>query len=274
MRLCLFDEGRLGLVQGDEVLDVSGAMAALPPFRYPLPTADVLIANLADLRPRIAAAAIAAERRPLSSVRLSSPVMNPGKIVAAPFNYRDGRDLVEHAGRIHAAGLFLKATSSVIGAAQGITLACRDRTTDYEVELAVVIGRICRQVGRDDALSCVAGYTIGLDITLHGPQERSLRKSLDSYTVLGPALVTADELGDPGTLDLGLELNGQPRQRANTRDLVLDVPALIEYASSYYTLHPGDVLLTGSPSGVAALAPGDRIRAWIAGLGELDVAVR
>ena len=274
MRLCFFNEGRLGLVLGPDVQDVSRALDMLGPYRYPLPVQDEFIANLAVLRPRIEAAAVGASRVPLAAVQLQSPIMNPGKIIAAPFNYRDHREPAAHAGQIRSAGVFLKATSSVIGPSQPIIIRHRDRQTVYEVELAVVIGRRCWQADRDTALNYVAGYTIALDITLNGSQERSLRKSLDSYTVLGPVLVTADELIEPGALQLGLDLNWQQRQSANTSELVLDVPALIEYASSYYTLQPGDVILTGTPSGVGPIQPGDAIRAWIEQIGEIHVAVQ
>ena len=131
-----------------------------------------------------------------------------------------------------------------------------------------------RQVrARGEALGYVAGYCIGLDITLRGPEERSLRKSIDTYCVLGPALVTADEIPDPGQLALELQVNGEPRQSANTRDLIIDVPGLIELASSFYTLHPGDVLLTGTPEGVAPIVPGDVMTARIERIGSMQVAV-
>src|SRR5207302_2075817 len=103
----------------------------------------------------------------------------------------------------------------------------------------------------------VAGYCIGFDITVRGPEERSLRKSIDGYTVLGPWLVTADEVKDPAALDLELKVNGETRQRANTRDLIIPIPELIAFASSFYTLMPGDVLLTGTPEGVGPIGPGD-----------------
>jgi len=109
---------------------------------------------------------------------------------------------------------------------------------------------------------------------VRGPEERSLRKSVDSYTVLGPWLVTADEIGKPGELNLRLSVNGELRQQANTRELILGIPELIELASSFYSLHPGDVLLTGTPEGVGPVKPGDRMIAEIQGIGRMEVAVR
>ncbi len=212
-----------------------------------------------------------------------SPIANPGKIVAAPVNYKkhldEARDdpQIHHQNRIaeiQQAGLFLKATSSVVGAGEGIAIRHPDRRTDHEIELAAVIGKRADRVGRARALDHVAGYCIGLDITMRGPEERSLRKSIDSYTVLGPWLVTADELPDPSNLDLHLTVNGETRQKANTRDLIIDVPSLIEFASSFYTLMPGDVILTGTPEGVGPIQPGDVLHATVGKIGSMTVRVR
>jgi 2-keto-4-pentenoate hydratase/2-oxohepta-3-ene-1,7-dioic acid hydratase in catechol pathway len=137
-----------------------------------------------------------------------------------------------------------------------------------------VIGREARNVSRAEALSYVAGYTIGLDITIRGSEDRSFRKSPDTYSVLGPWLVTADEIPDPGSLDLQVSVNGTERQKSNTRLLILGVPELIELASSFYTLYPGDVIFTGTPEGVSPIAPGDEIVATIERIGSMQVAVR
>ena len=280
MKLCRYDDDRLGLIEGDSIRDVTRALGALPSARYPLPRHDLLIAHLNLVAE--AAKTIDGPTRPLSDVRLLSPVANPGKLVAAPVNYQahldeaiaDGATFSRaHVRQIQETGLFLKATSSLIGAGEPIVIAHPDRRTDHEVELAVVIGSTCRNATREDALGYIAGYTIGLDITIRGPEERSLRKSLDSYSVLGPWLVTADEFGDPAGCDLLLSVDGEVRQRANTRDLIMDVPALIEFASSFYTLHPGDVLYTGTPEGVGPIKAGETIEATITGIGGMRVQV-
>jgi 2-keto-4-pentenoate hydratase/2-oxohepta-3-ene-1,7-dioic acid hydratase in catechol pathway len=282
VRLCRFDEHRLGLVEHDTVLDVSAALEVLPAARWPFPREDALITHLDAVRARIAAVRGSAAIHALSQVRLRSPIANPGKICAAPVNYRKHLQEAEadpatfareHVRKIHETGLFLKATSAVVGAADGVRLRKTERRTDHEIELAVVIGRPADRVSRAEALRHVAGYTIGLDITLRGPEERSLRKSIDTYCVLGPWLVTAEELPDPSALSLELRVNGEVRQAAHTRDLIIDVPGLIELASSFYTLQPGDVLLTGTPEGVGPIAPGDRLTATIDGIGSMDVAV-
>jgi 2,4-didehydro-3-deoxy-L-rhamnonate hydrolase len=283
MRLCRFGDDRLGLVEGDKVRDVTAALAALPSHRYPLPRHDPLIAHLPALRAGIAAAAREAQPIALAEVALLSPIANPGKIVAAPVNYKKHLDEARADAAIHhqkqvdeiqKIGLFLKATSSVVGPSEGIAVRHPDRRTDHEIELAVVIGTRADRVTRARALDHVAGYCIGFDITVRGPEERSLRKSIDSYTVLGPWFVTADEVADPAALDLHLAVNGEPRQRANTRDLLIPIPALIAFASSFYTLMPGDVLLTGTPEGVGPIQPGDVLDAGIAGIGRMQVRVR
>jgi 2-keto-4-pentenoate hydratase/2-oxohepta-3-ene-1,7-dioic acid hydratase in catechol pathway len=120
----------------------------------------------------------------------------------------------------------------------------------------------------------VAGYCIGLDVSIRGSEDRSFRKSPDSYSVLGPWLVTADEVPDPGVLDLEIAVNGETRQKSNTRYLILGVPELVELASSFYTLHPGDVIFTGTPEGVSPIQPGDQVRATIQGIGTMEVRVR
>jgi 2-keto-4-pentenoate hydratase/2-oxohepta-3-ene-1,7-dioic acid hydratase in catechol pathway len=285
MKLCRFGEGRLGIVEESDVKDVTAALEALPACRYPLPSYDLLIANLPSVLSRARALLPAAPSIPLSGLRLLSPVANPGKIVAAPVNYQKHLDEVRgdrtlHQGdptrtnTIHTAGLFLKATSSLAGPGEGVAIARLDRRTDHEVELTVVIGREARRVPRAEALAYVAGYSVGLDVTIRGPEERSFRKSPDGYSVVGPWLVTADEISDPGSLDLRLTVNGELRQQSNTRFMILGVAELIELASSFYTLYPGDIVFTGTPEGVSPIAPGDRIVATVDRVGTLEVDVR
>ncbi|HTZ76912.1 MAG TPA: fumarylacetoacetate hydrolase family protein [Stellaceae bacterium] len=283
MKLCRFDDNRLGLVRGHEVLDVTPVVARLPAQRWPLPKGDPLIAALEALRPHIEAEAQRAVARPFSQVMLLSPVANPSKIVCAPVNYRKHLDEARADAGIHhqkqveeiqRVGLFLKATSALVGPSAGVALRYLDRRNDHEVELALVIGRPADRVKAADALDYVAGYAIGLDMTIRGPEERSLRKSGDSYCVLGPWMVTADEFTEPENRELSITVNGEPRQRANTKDLVLRLGTLIELASSFYTLLPGDILLSGTPEGVGPVRPGDVMDAAIDGIGTMRVEVR
>lgn len=285
MKFCRFDDERLGLIDGNSVRDVTAALDVLPRCSYPLPQHDIFIANLEAVTTRARAVAKDVRALPLESVTLLSPVANPGKIIAAPVNYqkhltevRDNPQLhgnnPGHTFTIQTAGLFLKATSSLVGPGQGIVVRCAKRRTDHEVELAVVIGRTASRVKRDEALSYVAGYSIGLDISIRGSEDRSFRKSPDSYSVLGPWLVTADEIPDPGELDLRLTVNDQLRQDSNTKYMILGVPELIELASAFYTLQPGDLLFTGTPEGVSPIQAGDRIVATIDKIGSMSVATR
>jgi 2-keto-4-pentenoate hydratase/2-oxohepta-3-ene-1,7-dioic acid hydratase in catechol pathway len=277
MRIARFDDNRVGIVRDEGIHDVTAALDALPAHRYPFPRHDALIANLGTIDFNKSSRVVSLEK-----AKLLSPVANPGKIMAAPVNYTKHleealADKGIHHGNlvseIHKAGIFLKATSAVVGAGEGVKLVHTDRRNDHEVELAIVIGKQGRNIAANDAAGHVAGYCIGLDMTIRGTEDRSFRKSPDSYCVLGPWLVTPDEVGDPGALEIEIAVNGQTRQKANTRDLILSVPALIEWASSFYTLHPGDVLLTGTPQGVGPVRPGDTMQASLERVGTMRVSV-
>jgi 2-keto-4-pentenoate hydratase/2-oxohepta-3-ene-1,7-dioic acid hydratase in catechol pathway len=282
MRFCRFGDNRLGLVEAATVRDVTAALEVLPACRYPLPAYDMLIANMDLVLERARSIAAGSPPFPLSGLKLLSPVANPNKIIGAPVNYQKHLEEVRGNAQlhqdnqinvIHRTGLFLKACSSLVGPGEGIALRKLDRRNDHEVELGVVIGKHANNVSRDDALKYVAGYAIGLDITIRGPEERSLRKSANSYTVLGPWLVTADEIPNPQELDLTISVNGQVRQNSNTKYMILGVAELIELASSFYTLNPGDIIVTGTPEGVSPIQPGDLILASIPKIGSMEVKV-
>ena len=283
MKICRFDDDRLGVVKGDEVLDVTPALEVIPAQRWPLALGDPLIVHLDKVMERIRALEAAAPRRKVADVKLRAPVANPTKIVNAPINYQahieeaakdkgiaHGRDMTK---TIADWGLFLKATSALIGPSEDIRLRFPDRRNDHEIELAVVIGKRCNHVKKEDALQYVAGYAIGLDMTIRGPELQCFRKSPDTYAVCGPWLVTRDEIPDPNGLNLLLWVNGELRQSSNTRRLVYNVHRLIEYATSFYTLHPGDLIFTGTPEGVGPVKPGDVITADIERIGRFDIRV-
>ena len=286
MRICRYagdaGEDRLGVVQGQEILDVTPALDAIPLQRWPLAQGDPLLVHFAAVRARIGALLPHAPRRPLAAAKLLAPVPNPSKIINAPINYTahideakkdqgiaHGRDIKN----IWDWGLFLKANSALIGCGEEIRLRMPDRRNDHEVELAVIIGAPCNKVARADALKYVAGYAIGLDMTIRGPELPSFRKSVDTYAVLGPWITTADEVGDPGNLRLFISVNGETRQDASTARMVYDVPKLIEYASSMYTLLPGDLIFSGTPEGVGPVKPGDVLHAEIEKVGAFDIRV-
>jgi 2-keto-4-pentenoate hydratase/2-oxohepta-3-ene-1,7-dioic acid hydratase in catechol pathway len=283
MRLCRFNDDRLGIVEGDEVIDVTAALEVLPSVRWPLPPGDPVIAHLDGIRDRISRLEDRKRRHPLAAVALKSPVANPSKIIAAPVNYRKHLEEARADPAIHFGadiktidhyGLFLKSSTSLVGPSEGVALPPLDRRMDHEVELAAVIGREAYGVARHQALDYVAGYAIGLDMSIRGTEDRSWRKSFDTATVLGPWLVTAEEIADPGDLELSLEVNGETRQASSTRYLIFDLPRLIEYASATCRLHPGDIILTGTPEGVGPVNPGDVMLAEIEKIGAMTVTVR
>ncbi len=289
MRLCRYDDNRLGLVEGYTLRDATRAIEKLPQLRWPFPHGDQLIASLDTIRPAIEAAAASSPRRLVSDVKLLSPVANPPRIIGAPLNYKlhveeaadpainHGVHLANYDGfetPIDKHGLFLKSQTGAVGPGEGIEIRFPGRRNDHEVELAVIIGRGGKNIPRDYAMDHIAAYTIGLDMTVRGTEDRSFRKSADSYSVLGPWLVTKDEIPEPERLNLHIAVNGAIRQSANTRDLIVPIPDLIARVSSIYALHPGDVIMTGTPEGVAEVQPGDTLIASIDGIGVMEVKVR
>jgi 2-keto-4-pentenoate hydratase/2-oxohepta-3-ene-1,7-dioic acid hydratase in catechol pathway len=263
MKICRFDDNRVGVVRGDQVYDITTTAG------------DALV-------PSVPSNLDGLPKKALSAVQLLSPVRRPGKIIAAPVNYKAHIEEMKKANispgfniwDIEKAGLFLKATSSLVGPSQGIAQRFLDRRTDHEVELVFVIGKTASQVKRERALDYVAGYCLGLDVTVRGSEDRSFRKSMDSYTVLGPWLTTADEIPDPQNVQITLRQNGEVRQDTNTSDMLWDVAKLIEFATRFYTLHPGDVFFTGTPSGVSPIRPGDKLVASSPELGSMELLVR
>ncbi len=283
MKICRYDNDRLGIVIGDMVHDVSTAQDQIrAAARYDM-FGDAVVAALPEWRSRLEDMAKSSPGKPLSQVKLLPPVARFSKVMAAPTNYRDHIAEMEalRAGApskmgpdIGKAGIFLKACSSVVGPSEGIPQRFPDRRNDHELELVMIIGKKGTNIPFDKALDYVAGYSLGLDMTVRGPEDRSFRKSVDGYTPLGPWMVTADEIADPDNLDMTLHVNDELRQSTNTQYMVYSCRKLIEFASSFYTLHPGDLFYTGTPKGVGPVKPGDWLIARSAPLGELRIQVR
>ena len=288
MKICRFNHrtagtDRIGIVRDGRVFDVTDALEALPAHRYPFPRGDQLIANLATLGPRMAALADRVEGIAAGEVDFLSPVANPTKIIGVPQNYEDhaqeataDREISQGRPRrtMEEQGLFLKANSALVGPSEGVALRFADRRTDHEAELGMIIGRAGSDIAYDNAMDHVAGYAIALDMVVRGPEDRSFRKSVDSYAVLGPWMVMADEIADPGNLDFSLSVGGEVRQKNNTRNLVLDLPGQIAWASKFYALHPGDIIMSGTCAGVSRVQPGDVMHLEFEGIGAMDVPVR
>ncbi len=286
MKLCRFDDDRLGVVIGDMVHDVTVAQTEIRATTPYTAKVDPVIAALPAWRERLEKMARSAPGKPLSQVKLLAPVARPPKILAAPTNYAKHIEEMQHlrdtipglarfSPDIEKAGIFLKSNTSLVGPSEGIPMRFPDRRNDHEIELVLVIGKQGSDIPRERAYEYIAGYCLGLDMTARGQEDRSFRKSIDGYTVLGPWMVTADEILNPGEVPLTLYVNGEKRQDSNTSLLIFDIPRLIEFASKFYTLYPGDLYYTGTPEGVGPVQPGD----WIVGrslpcLGELRIQVR
>lgn len=282
MKICWFNEHRLGVVADGLVYDVTDALKALPAPSYPQIVGDLVIANLPQLRAEIERLQPAAASHRIDEVRFLSPVAQPGKIIGVPVNYQAHveeaqRDVAiftnRYTGGVKEQGLFLKANSSLIGCSDAVKISMPERLTHHEIELGAVIGKKVSNVSKEEALSCIAGYSIALDMTVRGPEDRSLRKSVDTYSVLGPWLVTADEIADPQKLDLHLTVNGETRQITNSSQMIMFIAEQIEWASSFYTLYPGDVIMTGTCEGVGPVVPGDVMHATIEAIGDMRINV-
>jgi 2-keto-4-pentenoate hydratase/2-oxohepta-3-ene-1,7-dioic acid hydratase in catechol pathway len=262
VRLVVFDGGRLGVVDGTDVIEVPGpGLDPRGPLHALIEAGDGGL-DVPD-----------GPRRPLAEVKLGAPLPRPGKIVGAPVNYVDHQHEMREPTTVAELGVFLKAQTSVLAPGGSILLPYTDKRTDQEAELGVVIGRAARNVSREQALEHVFGYTCALDITVRSGEDRSTRKSFDTFTPLGPWITTADGVGDPATLRLRGWVNGELRQDASTADMIFGVPELIAYASSVMTLLPGDVIVTGTPAGVGPLADGDHVVVEIDRVGRLEVEV-
>ena len=288
MKICRFDEDRLGVVIGDMVHDVTKAQDEIRAVaRYDM-KGDAVIAALPQWRKRLEEMAAKTPGKPVSAVKLLPPVARPSKTMAAPVNYAkhvaemavrtdirtEEQKQVKRPSKIAEQGIFLKANSAIVGASEGIPIRFPERINEHELELVVIIGKKGSDIPKEQALQYIAGYALGFDMTTRGSEDRSFRKSIDGYAPVGPWLVTADEFGDPSDVTATLHVNDELRQTANTRELIFDVPRLIEFASSFYTLHPGDIYFTGSPAGVGPVKPGDVLRARCDRIGELEIKAR
>ena len=214
------------------------------------------------------------------ALELGAPQPQPGKVVAAGLNYRD--HATESKAPIPVRPLlFAKWPSAIVGPdAPVVAPDGESKQLDYEAELAVVIGRHCRHAHEEDALSYVGGYTIANDVSARDVQFRdgqwTLGKSYDTFCPLGPAIVTTDEIPDPQSLPIAATVNGELRQQSTTAEMIFSVAELIAYVSARVTMHPGDLLLTGTPAGVALgfepprwLRAGDRVSCSIEPIGIL-----
>ena len=276
-------ERRVGALRDREVVDLNRADATLP-----IDVVALLEAGAATLeRARRAVASAAAESAPVQSleaVKLLAPIPRPPKIVCVGLNYADHVAEAAAHGRppMEKPSVFIKVSSAVIGPGEPIVRPTTTQQLDYEGELAVIIGQRVKGVQREQTMACVAGYTIFNDVSARDLQLGKdggiiVGKNFDTSAPMGPYVALTDELPDPTGLGLRTWVNGEQRQDSNTRNLIFDIPFIISYISRQLTLEPGDVIATGTPSGVGLgmdpqvwLQPGDTVRIEIDGLGALE----
>ena len=286
MKLCRYDDDKLGVVIGDMVHDVTAAQTEIRNATPYTAKVDPVVAALTTWRPKLEQMAKSAPGKPISQVKLLSPVAKPPKILAAPTNYakhveemQKFRDTIPGLARfspdIEKAGIFLKSNTSLVGPSEGMPLRFPDRRNDHEAEIVAIIGKQGSDIPKEKAYDYIVGYALGFDMTARGPEDRSFRKSIDGYTVLGPWMVTADEIPNPADVPFKLHVNDEKRQDSNTSFLIFDIPKLIEFASKFYTLYPVDLYYTGTPEGVGPVKPGDTVTMKsLPQLGELSIKVR
>ena len=275
MRIARFGNGRLGVVVDDDrIVDVTDTVG-VDAGEWPPVGSLRLIADFDRHADALAKAAAEGERVPLSSVQLLTPVPWPNKVIAFPVNYHDHGKEMRAGYRADRQGFFLKPPSALSGPADPVVLPkVPGRAVHHESELGIVIGRGGRGIAAENWRDHVFGYACLLDMVVRGREERVFRKAYDTFCPVGPWITTADEVGDPTALEMKLWVNDELRQHANTRDLVLDIPGMIEMASAVMTLHPGDIIATGTPAGVGPVVDGDVIRIAIDRVGEMSVPVR
>jgi 2-keto-4-pentenoate hydratase/2-oxohepta-3-ene-1,7-dioic acid hydratase in catechol pathway len=264
---------RIGRVDGGTLTDISDVPGVGTSLRAILP-------RLQALRAAIEAATGATHA--LADVRLEAPIDDPQKYLAIGLNYK------EHAEEARQAGIpipvnqfwFNKQVSCIVGPHDAIERPTVSDKLDYELELAVVIGRRCRNVAAADARDVIAGYMVANDVSVrdwlqHRSPTFTLGKSFDTHGPIGPWLTTDDEVADPHALDMRLSVNGEVRQQWRTDDMIHDIWAQIAELTTVMTLMPGDIIATGTPAGIGAptgrfLVPGDVVRAEIDGLGAIE----
>jgi 2-keto-4-pentenoate hydratase/2-oxohepta-3-ene-1,7-dioic acid hydratase in catechol pathway len=285
MKLASFNDYRVGVVDGDALCDITPllptALDVLPRQRM-----NWLIANWDTVAGLIAEHRGACSRVPIASTRLLTPNPAPPHVFAAPANYRKhigelGSRAVTKPGRTaREQGFFLMAPGSITGPGSPILVPRGSaRRFDHESELAVIIGKAGRNIPRENAMDYVFGYSCLIDATMRiekdtHEEERSMRKSFESFTPVGPYIVTADEVPNAGKLRNRLWVNGQIRQEANTEEMIVGIAEMIELVSSVLAIQPGDIIASGTPEGVGPFAPGDEVRIEIEDVGTMSLPVR
>jgi 2-keto-4-pentenoate hydratase/2-oxohepta-3-ene-1,7-dioic acid hydratase in catechol pathway len=291
MKICHYNDKQAGAVVGDRVHPLGDALIQAGHLRPGYTMLEVVerLANDAAAMKCARFALQSGSSIPLASVRLLAPLANPPAIWAAASNYRAHEaEMREKMGSYDRAAFskdelmaefFLKPAASIVGPGGPVVLPGVSREVDFECELCAVIGRTARRVSEDAALEHVFGYTILWDFSQRDPwgkgrhNTRNIRKGFDTFTGLGPWIVTRDEIDDPQDLAIRVEQNGAAVMSAHTSDMICTLREHIRFLSGVTTLAPGALISTGTPAGVARLAPGDRLKGSIDRIGEMEVAV-
>ena len=290
MKLCRYDDGAAGLIDGDAIYPLGAALAATGAVRAGATMTEIIDALANN---PAAAAGLAAARKEktlaLSSARLQAPTINPPAIWAAAANYPAHQ--AEMKVRVNAydrtkfspddlmAEVFLKPQSSIVGPGGTVILPKIANHVDFECELCAVIGRAARKVSAENALDYVYGYTMCWDISIRDPwskgrhNTRNIRKGFDTFCGVGPWIVTKDEIAEPQDLHIDVEQNGTNVMKAHTADMINGLRDLIRFLSSVSTLMPGTLITTGTPAGVSKLADGDHLKGTISGIGTMELNV-
>jgi 2-keto-4-pentenoate hydratase/2-oxohepta-3-ene-1,7-dioic acid hydratase in catechol pathway len=290
MKICRYDDGAPGLIDGNSIYPLREALASAGATRPWAGMAEIVdaLANHPSAGKAIASAK-QGTAVPLASAKLLVPVDNPPAIWAAAMNY--GAHQVEMRERVGAsirsdmapddlmAEVFLKPASSLIGPGGTVILPKIATHVDFECELCAVIGKTARKVPAEKALDYVYGYTLCWDISVRDPwgkgrnNTRNIRKGFDTFCGLGPWIVTRDEIREPQDLHIEVEQNGKNVMKAHTADMINGLRDLIRFLSSVSTLRPGTLLTTGTPAGVSKLADGDHLKGTITGIGTMELKV-
>jgi 2-keto-4-pentenoate hydratase/2-oxohepta-3-ene-1,7-dioic acid hydratase in catechol pathway len=275
MRITRFDDDRYGVIASDgTVVDVTDLLHTYEP----LDAADLLpdlIAHFGELKPELERREASGGGRPLDDVRLRSPLARPSKIVCLMGNYREGTDRP-----LQILDLFFKSPEGISGPGDTVVLPPHQANIfHHEAELAVVIGREAKDLGPDEAMDAVFGYTAFNDVSARGLGRSGINsflgKSFDTFAGFGPWIVTKDEIPDPQTLHITVDVNGERRQDYSTADMERPVAELTTYISSVTTLHPGDVICTGTNhQGLGSMQDGDTVVTTVSGIGSFALHVR
>ncbi|HEY6199607.1 MAG TPA: fumarylacetoacetate hydrolase family protein, partial [Candidatus Binatia bacterium] len=289
MKICHYNQNEAGIVQGDRVYPIGAALvkAGYVRDRYTMLGVITALANEPGAMEAAREALKSASPLPLASVKLLAPILNPPSLWAAAANYRahqaemkikmGSADRAELSKDELMAEFFLKPTSSIIGPGDTVILPKISKDVDFECELCAVIGKKARKVTEERALDYVFGYTICWDLSQRDPwgrgrhNTRNIRKGFDTFTALGPWIVTRDEIEEPQDLSINVEQNGKPAMTAHTSDMICGIREHIRFLTSCLTLRPGDLITTGTPAGVKKLADGDHLKGTIDKIGSMEL---